>query len=116
MHVTGPNPELAGPNICALCEQKPEGARFADTGLNNNYMPPTPLTGRKYVCEVCVGHLASAFGLPMIRDYEQMHVRLGNAQQIIDDLKAENERLKSEAVQEFMKLVAPRVRAKAASS
>ena len=106
MHVTGINPELASPNVCTICETKPENARFVDTGLNNNYVPPSPLTGRKYVCEHCVKHLATAMG-----DYvdAQTHgvlkTQYDAARSEAAELGLQLEALRNEHVLDFLKQV-----------
>ena len=53
---------LLSPSVCSICEQSPQpGSRLVDT--LRNFEQGINGIGRKYVCESCVGELASAFGL-----------------------------------------------------
>lgn len=53
---------LLSPSICAICEQSPQpNTKLVDT--LRNFEQGINGIGRKYVCESCVGELASAFGL-----------------------------------------------------
>ena len=55
---------LLRPNVCFICESfPPEGSVLVDTFRNYEQDTLRPLSGRKYVCESCVGELAGALGL-----------------------------------------------------
>lgn len=42
------------PSLCIVCEMKPPEVKWIDTLYNFECGIPTPITGRKYLCEVCV--------------------------------------------------------------
>lgn len=53
--------ELHNPNVCTICEERPEGA-VIDTERWTPFNPSYPLNGRKYVCARCGDQIARLFG------------------------------------------------------
>jgi hypothetical protein len=56
------NSDLTFPNICTLCEEKPEGVTVVDVERYTPEHPTYPLNGRKYICERCVHEIARLSG------------------------------------------------------
>lgn len=61
MRIIG-NFDLAFPNVCTLCEEKPEGATVVDVERYTPENPTYPLNGRKYICERCAAEIVRLSG------------------------------------------------------
>lgn len=61
MRIIG-NFDLAYPNVCALCEEKPEGSTVVDVERYTPEHPTYPLNGRKYICERCAAEIVRLSG------------------------------------------------------
>lgn len=61
MQVLDAGSELHNPNVCAICEEKPEGP-VIDTERVTPFNPVYPLNGRKYICNRCGDEIARLFG------------------------------------------------------
>lgn len=74
--------QLQAPNICIICEERPDrnfGIRVVDTF--REFAPPaiTNINGRKYVCENCVNELGRILGLvpaDAVRETKQRSVEI----------------------------------------
>jgi hypothetical protein len=56
------NNALAYPNVCTLCEEKPEGSTVIDVERFTPEHPTYPLNGRKYICERCAAEIVRLSG------------------------------------------------------
>lgn len=55
---------LLAPAVCFICETGAMGEKdFIDTGRNHNPGFPSPIQGRKYLCQACVTEAANTIGL-----------------------------------------------------
>lgn len=61
MRIIG-NFDLSFPNVCTLCEEKPEGDTVLDVERYTPENPIYPLNGRKYICERCLVEIARLSG------------------------------------------------------
>lgn len=61
MRIIG-NFDLAYPNVCTLCEEKPDGSTVVDVERYTPEHPTYPLNGRKYVCDRCAAEIARLYG------------------------------------------------------
>lgn len=61
MRIIG-NFDLAYPNVCTLCEEKPDGDTVVDVERYTPEHPTYPLNGRKYLCERCLAEIARLGG------------------------------------------------------
>lgn len=62
--------ELLSPNVCIVCEERPDGDAV-DTLRQGNFGGASPFNGRKYVCWRCVEVFAKLFNFEKGEDVEQ---------------------------------------------
>src|SRR5690348_13482700 len=79
--------DLFAPALCCICELSPE-EDVVDTARENQYMPPSPLTGRKYICATCIR--AAALVIDMVTGAE-----LAEAQDAAVELAEEADALRA---------------------
>lgn len=51
-----------GPSVCFICQSSPPESAIVDTLMTFHPPAPSPLDGRKYLCEHCVGTAARLLG------------------------------------------------------
>lgn len=77
--------ELHNPNVCTICEERPDGDSVIDTERWTPFNPSYPLNGRKYVCVRCGDEIARLFGYASDSAISQIAVESTRAN---DELKA----------------------------
>lgn len=66
--------DLLPPSICIICQTQPDGDSVVDTLQDLKTGVATPLNGRKYVCERCVGEFARLLGYEKGDDIQRAQV------------------------------------------
>lgn len=101
---------MFSPGICCICEQVP-AEDCVDTARENQYMPPSPITGRKYLCATCVR--AAAIELGMVSGEElaevqdacvELHDKVKTLEAELADVRA----IKAEAIKELLNATSPK--------
>lgn len=108
-----------GPSVCFVCESTPPESAIVDTLLTFHPPAPSPLDGRKYLCEHCVGTAAKILGWQSPTEklsLEQAHQEvILKVRELREELTAKDDFVRSvEAVAAFMHPVAKKPAAKKA--
>lgn len=87
------NADLRNPNVCAICEESPDGDTVVDTERFTPFYEVYPLNGRKYICERCAGEIANKIGYVSSNaiaqaqaDADAARAELGNVRQRTTEL------------------------------
>ena len=112
MHAYGPEFPLLPPGLCCICEKRDPGVHMVDTRLENHYMPPSPVTGRKYVCESCVRAMGATIGMVEANEYAGLKGDMKVYQDRVTQLEGEVQNLEealraTEILQRFAPKPAP---------
>lgn len=85
-----PNYNLQNPNVCTICEEKPNGDEVIDC---ERYTPNSPryrLNGRKYVCQNCAHEIAKRIGYVSNSEIEEVQGLLALSLTELSDAKKVN--------------------------
>lgn len=83
---------IMAPGVCFICEMTNPG-RYVDTFRSFSPGGVTPLNGRKYVCEYCIGGMADAIGWASPDRYWHLEEICEEAKKDIEKLTSDNAKL-----------------------